>query len=74
MGLLQTIKREKHYLSGMLRMLKSIKDVDAESDRLVPDNLEKLCDKFGPNIAFLEDVGVGRRLREGRHRLCLLAE
>ena len=55
MGFLQTIKREKHYLSGILRMLKSIKDVDAESNRLIPDDLEKLCDKFGPNIAFLED-------------------
>lgn len=55
MGLLQTFKREKRYLSGMLRMLKSVKDVDADSDRLLPDDLEKLCDKYGSNIAFLED-------------------
>ena len=55
MGLLQTIKREKQYLSGMLRMLKSIKDVDANGTNLMPDDLEKLCDKFGANIAFLED-------------------
>lgn len=55
MGLFQTIKREKRYLSGMLRMLKAIKDVDANSNKLVPDDLEKLCDKYGSNIAFLED-------------------
>ncbi len=55
MSVIQTIKREAKYLSGMLRMLKAIKNVDADSDRLVPDDLEKLCDKYGPNIAFLED-------------------
>jgi len=55
MGLIQTIKRETQYLSGILRMLKSIKNVDANGTNLIPDDLEKLCDKFGPNIAFLED-------------------
>jgi len=55
MGLIQTIKRETQYLGGILRMLKSIKNVDANGTNLIPDDLEKLCDKFGPNIAFLED-------------------
>jgi fatty-acyl-CoA synthase len=55
MGIVQTIKRETKYLSGVLRMLKSIKSVDADSNNLVPDDLEKLCDNFADNIAFLED-------------------
>jgi len=55
MGLLTTIKRETHYIGGLLRMLKSVKDVDAESDRLIADELERRVDSFGQNIAFIED-------------------
>lgn len=53
--MLSAIKREFKYVSGLLRMLKSVKDVDADSDRLIADELEKRVDKFGPNIAFIED-------------------
>ncbi len=55
MGLLTTIKRETKYLSSMLRMLRSVKDVDADSNRLICDDLEKLVAKFGTNLAFIED-------------------
>ena len=55
MGLFQTIKRETHYLSAVLRMLGSIKDVDPASNRLICDDLERLCDQYSGNIAFLED-------------------
>jgi len=55
MGLISSFKRESQYLSAMLRMLRSVKDVDPASDRLVCDDLERLCDKFSQNIAFLED-------------------
>jgi fatty-acyl-CoA synthase len=36
-------------------MLKSVKDVDAESNLLLADDIESRVDKFGPNIAFIED-------------------
>ncbi len=55
MGFLTTLKRETKYIGGLLRMLRSVKDVDAESDRLVADELERRVDSFGPNIAFIED-------------------
>lgn len=55
MGLLTTIKREANYISGLLRMLRSVKDVDAESNRLIADELERRVDSFGPNLAFIED-------------------
>ncbi|MEL6686131.1 MAG: long-chain-acyl-CoA synthetase [Pseudomonadota bacterium] len=53
--MLSTIKREAGFLSGMLRMLKSVKDVDAKSNHLLADELELRVDAFGPNIAFIED-------------------
>ncbi len=55
MGLIQTIQREGRYLSSALRMLRSIKDVDASSNNLVCDDLEKLVDKYGSNLSFIED-------------------
>ena len=55
MGLITTIKRETHFMSGMMRMLKSVKGVDAESNHLIADELEMRIDKFGANIAFIED-------------------
>lgn len=38
----------------MLRMLKSVKDVDADSNHLLADELELRVDAFGPNVAFIE--------------------
>jgi fatty-acyl-CoA synthase len=55
MGFISTIKREVSYLSGLLRMLRSVKDVDAESNHLVADELEKRVDQYGSNTAFIED-------------------
>ncbi len=55
MGLFSAVQREYKYVSGLLRMLRSVKDVDAASDRLIADELEKRIDKFGPNLAFIED-------------------
>ena len=55
MGLLTTIKREYKYLTGVMRMLNSVNDVDAGSSRLVCDDIEKLVAKFGSNTAFIED-------------------
>ena len=52
--MLTAIKREYKFVTGLLRMLKAVKDVDAESDRLVADELEKRIDAFGPNLAFIE--------------------
>lgn len=55
MGLLTTLKRETKFVGGLLRMLKSVKDVDAESNFLIADDIESRIDKFGSNIAFIED-------------------
>ena len=55
MGLIQTIKRETKYVGDLLRMLRSVKDVDAMSNHLIADELELRVDKFGSNTAFIED-------------------
>ncbi len=55
MGLWTTFKREYNYLSNMLRMLRSVKDVDPASNKLICDDLEGLVDKYGSNLAFIED-------------------
>ena len=52
--MLTAIKREYKFVTGLLRMLRAVKDVDAESDRLIADELEKRIDAFGPNLAFIE--------------------
>jgi len=50
-----SLKREINFVSGLLRMLRSVKTVDAESNHLIADELEMRIDSFGPNIAFIED-------------------
>ncbi len=50
-----SLKRETHYVGGLMRMLKSVKGVDATSDHLLADELEMRVDAFGANIAFIED-------------------
>ena len=55
MGLWTTLKREYHFLSNALRVLGSVKSVDAESNHLVADEIEALVDKFGKNTAFIEN-------------------
>ena len=52
--MLTAIKREYKFVTGLLRMLRAVKDVDADSDRLVADELEKRIDAYGPNLAFIE--------------------
>ena len=53
--MLSTLKREAKYVGGLLRMLKSVKDVDAASNHLLADELEMRVDAFGANTAFIED-------------------
>lgn len=53
--MLSTLKREISYMAGLMRMLKSVKTVDASSDRLIADELEMRVDAFGSNVAFIED-------------------
>jgi fatty-acyl-CoA synthase len=53
--MISTLRREAKYLSGMLRMLKSVKTVDASSNHLLADELEMRVDAFGSNVAFIED-------------------
>ena len=55
MGLIATVRREASYLSNMMRMLKSVKDVAASAEMTVADELEKRVDQFGTNLAFIED-------------------
>ncbi|WP_427451707.1 long-chain-acyl-CoA synthetase [Litorimonas sp. WD9-15] len=49
-----SLSREIKYVGGLLRMLRSVKDVDAESNHLIADELERRVDAFGTNIAFIE--------------------
>ncbi len=55
MGLIQTIKREAHYMSGVIRILRSVKSVDADSNHLICDDIEAWVDKYEKNLAFIED-------------------
>jgi len=55
MGIFSVIKRETQYVSGLLRMLRAVKDVDADGDNLIADELEARVDAFGSNLAFIED-------------------
>ncbi len=55
MGLWAAIKRETHYLRAMFRMLGAVKSVDAKSNFLIADELELRVDKYGDNLAFIED-------------------
>lgn len=55
MGLITAIMRETSYISGLLRMLRAVKDVDANSNFLIADELERRVDAFRGNLAFIED-------------------
>jgi len=49
-----SLSREIKYVGGMLRMLRAVKNVDAESNFLIADELELRVDSYGQNIAFIE--------------------
>ena len=49
-----SLSREIKFLGGLLRMLRSVKDVDASSNRLIADELERRVDQYGSNVAFIE--------------------
>lgn len=50
-----SLSREIKFVSGLLRMLRAVKTVDAESNFLIADELEMRVDSFGSNIAFIEE-------------------
>ena len=49
-----SLSREIKYISDLLRMLRAVKTVDADSDFLIADELEMRVDAFGGNTAFIE--------------------
>ena len=49
-----SLSREIKYVGGMLRMLRAVKNVDADSNFLIADELELRVDSYGQNIAFIE--------------------
>ena len=55
MGFFEALGREYKYLSAVLRILRATKIVSAESDDLICDFIERWVDKYGSNIAFIED-------------------
>ena len=55
MGKLSNILHELRFIRILKRMLKSVKDVDANSSNLVPDDIEKSVDRFANNLAFIMD-------------------
>jgi len=55
MGFLTAIKRETNYVAALLRMLRAVKTVDAESNFGIADELEMRVDKYSDNLAFIED-------------------
>jgi fatty-acyl-CoA synthase len=55
MSFLKTIKDEINYVGAFLRIIKEVKSVDAKSNFGIADEIEMRVDKFGSNLAFLED-------------------
>ena len=55
MSIFGSLTREVKYLSGILRMLRATKPVKADSDDLVCDYIEGWVDKYGANLAFIDD-------------------
>ena len=49
-----SFSRETKYIGAMWRMLRAVKSVDANSNRLIADELEMRVDAYGQNIAFIE--------------------
>ena len=49
-----SLSREIKFVGGLLRMLRSVKDVDAASNHLIADEFERRVDQFGGNLAFIE--------------------
>lgn len=50
------LMREFTYLKDLLRVLRDVKGVDPASNNLVTDDIEKTCDKYPGNLAFIEDA------------------
>jgi len=55
MGIISGIKRELKYLSGAFRILRATKPVNANSNDLICDFMERWVDKYGSKLAFIED-------------------
>ena len=49
-----SLSREIKFISVLLKMLRAVKSVDAESNFLIADELEMRVDAFGGNVAFIE--------------------
>ncbi len=58
MGLIQTLKREWFYTTELLRLLKTLKTIEPESEHLTPDLLEDSVDAHADRTAFLTDDGA----------------
>jgi len=55
MGIFKKIIQEVKFIRTMKRMLAAVEDVDSASSNLVPDDIERIVDKYPDNIAFIED-------------------
>ena len=55
MGLFEALGREYKYLSGVVRILRATKKVDPDSENLICNFIESWVDKYGSNLAFIED-------------------
>ncbi len=55
MGFIKKIITEVKFIRKMKRMLAAVDDVDSASSNLVPDDIERVVDKYPDNIAFIED-------------------
>jgi len=55
MSFLKLIKDELNYVAAFLRIIKEVKSVDAKANFGIADEIEMRVDKFGANLAFVED-------------------
>ncbi|PHS77802.1 MAG: long-chain-acyl-CoA synthetase [Robiginitomaculum sp.] len=55
MGIIKKIIQEVKFVRTMKRMLSAVEDVDSASTNLLPDDIERIVDKYPSNIAFIED-------------------
>jgi len=55
MKFIKKIIQEVTFIRTMKRMLSAVEDVDSASTNLLPDDIERIVDKYPDNIAFIED-------------------
>ena len=55
MNIISKLISEYKFIKTSKRMLAAVEDISSESSNLVPDDIERIADKYPDNIAFIDD-------------------